>query len=126
MHQPSAEPRPSIYYKYQVHQPWLPSKHPRAAPQGRRCRRRAGGPGRRAGARSLGVRSVVLNAELQVSQGGRAIVFTRRSMEILHQVGVARRVAENGLPWRFGNSFYRGQRVFRMEAPHDADDRFFP
>jgi 3-(3-hydroxy-phenyl)propionate hydroxylase len=66
------------------------------------------------------------NAELQVSEGSRAIVFTRRSMEILQQVGVAARITANGLPWRFGNSFYRGQRVFRMEAPHDADDRFFP
>ena len=74
----------------------------------------------------LGVPSVVLTSELQVSQGSRAIVFTRRSMEILQQVGVAGRMSENGLPWRFGNSYYRGQRVFRMEAPHDADDRFFP
>jgi 3-(3-hydroxy-phenyl)propionate hydroxylase len=47
-------------------------------------------------------------------------------MEILQQVGVADRMSAVGLPWRFGNSFYRGQRVFRMEAPHDADDRFFP
>ena len=47
-------------------------------------------------------------------------------MEILQQVGTADRMTENGLPWRFGNSYYRGQRVFRMEAPHDADDRFFP
>src|SRR5256885_16950761 len=56
----------------------------------------------------------------------RSIVFTRRSMEILQQVGVAGRVSDSGLPWRFGNSFYRGQRVFRMEAPHSEDDRFFP
>ncbi|MFM2261410.1 MAG: hypothetical protein RI959_86, partial [Pseudomonadota bacterium] len=69
---------------------------------------------------------VVLESERQVSEGSRAIVFTRRSMEILQQVGVAHRMSQNGLPWRFGNSFYRGQRVFRMEAPHDADDRFFP
>ncbi len=73
-----------------------------------------------------GVPSLVLESELQVSLGSRAIVFTRRSMEILQQVGVADRMTENGLPWRFGNSYYRGQRVFRMEAPHDPDDRFFP
>jgi 3-(3-hydroxy-phenyl)propionate hydroxylase len=73
-----------------------------------------------------GVASVILESELQVSQGSRASVFTRRSMEILQQVGVAHRMSSNGLPWRFGNSFYRGQRVFRMEAPHDADDRFYP
>ncbi|HQX66714.1 MAG TPA: FAD-dependent monooxygenase, partial [Ottowia sp.] len=73
-----------------------------------------------------GVPSVLVTAELQVSQGSRAIVFTRRSMEILQQVGVDRRMSENGLPWRFGNSIYQGRTVFRMEAPHDADDRFFP
>ena len=43
-----------------------------------------------------GVSSVLLSAELQFSQGSRAIVFTRRSMEILQQVGVAHRVTENG------------------------------
>jgi 3-(3-hydroxy-phenyl)propionate hydroxylase len=73
-----------------------------------------------------GVPSVLLTSELQVSQGSRAIVFTRRSMEILQQVGVADRVTASGLPWLYGNSFYRGQRTFRMEAPHDEDDRYFP
>ena len=73
-----------------------------------------------------GVASVVLASDLQFSQGSRAIVFTRRSMEILQQVGVAHRITENGLPWHSGNSIYRGQKVFRMETPLDPDDRFFP
>ena len=47
-------------------------------------------------------------------------------LEILQQIGVAERICEKGLPWRFGNSFYRGERVFRLEAPYDEDDRFFP
>ena len=127
MHQPTTEARPSIYYDYQVHKPWLPSAH---AAQGRKQVVIVGsGPAGMVAALELarhGVPSVVVTAELQVSQGSRAIVFTRRSMEILQQVGVAARMTENGLPWRFGNSYYRGQRVFRMEATHDADDRFFP
>ncbi|MFP3498663.1 FAD-dependent oxidoreductase, partial [Pseudomonas sp. SIMBA_059] len=65
-----------------------------------------------------GIACVVLAAERQVSEGSRAIVFTRRSMEILQQVGVAERVCELGLPWSCGNSFYRNQLVFRMESPH--------
>ena len=28
MHQPTTQPRPSLYYPYQVFQPWLPSQHP--------------------------------------------------------------------------------------------------
>ena len=127
MHQPTTEARPSIYYDYRVFEPWLPSAH------GAQPRQQVvivgSGPAGMVAALELarhGVASVVLTAELQVSQGSRAIVFTRRSMEILQQVGVAGRMTENGLPWRFGNSYYRGQRVFRMEAPHDPDDRFFP
>jgi 3-(3-hydroxy-phenyl)propionate hydroxylase len=127
MHQPATQPRSSIYYNYQVHQPWLASQH---STQKRQSVVIVGsGPAGMVLALELarhGVSSVVLTAELQVSQGSRAIVFTRRSMEILQQVGVADRMTQNGLPWRFGNSYYRGQRVFRMEAPHDADDRFFP
>ncbi|MES2482157.1 MAG: FAD-dependent monooxygenase [Pseudomonadota bacterium] len=127
MHTPTAEARPSIYYTYEVFKPWLPSAHPR---QERKKVVIAGsGPAGMVTALELarhGVPSVVVTCELQFSQGSRAIVFTRRSMEILQQVGVAHRMTEGGLPWRFGNSYYRGQRVFRMEAPHDANDRFFP
>ena len=127
MHNPSTEARPSIYYTYEVFKPWLPSPH---LPQTRHKVAIAGsGPAGMVTALELarhGVPSVVLTSELQFSQGSRAICFTRRSMEILQQVGVADRVTANGLPWRFGNSFYRGQRVFRIEAPHDPDDRFFP
>ena len=127
MHQPATEARPSIYYTYQMFKPWLPSAH--AAQERQQVVIAGAGPAGMVAALELarlGVPSVVLTSELQVSQGSRAIVFTRRSMEILQQVGVAGRMSENGLPWRFGNSYYRGQRVFRMEAPHDADDRFFP
>ena len=127
MHQPTTTPRPSIYYHYEVFQPWLPSQHPK---QERKKVVIAGsGPAGMVTALELarhGVPCVVVTSELQFSQGSRAICFTRRSREILQQVGVADRMTEGGLPWRFGNSYYRGQRVFRMEAPHDPDDRFFP
>ena len=127
MHQPHAEPRRSIYYDYQVFDAWLPSSHP--AQQHAPVVIAGAGPIGLVTALALaqhGVRSVVLEAERQVSEGSRAIAFTRRSMEILQQVGVADRITANGLPWNCGNSIYRGQRVFRMENPHDPDDRFSP
>ncbi|MCK6426698.1 MAG: FAD-dependent monooxygenase [Burkholderiaceae bacterium] len=127
MHQPSSTPRPSIYYRYEVFAPWLPSAHPAQARQ--QVVIVGAGPAGMVTALELarhGVASVVLNSERQFSQGSRAICFTRRSLEILQQVGVAGRMSAAGLPWRFGNSFFRGQRVFRMEAPHSEDERFHP
>lgn len=127
MHTPSTEPRFSLYYNYQVYQPWLASQH---GPQSRHQVVIVGaGPSGMVTALALarhGVSCVVLTAEQQVSEGSRALAFTRRSMEILQQAGVAERMTEAGLPWRFGNSYYRGQRVFRLEAPHDSNDRFYP
>ncbi len=127
MHQPATEPRFSVYYPYKIFQPWLASQQ---APQERKKVVIVGsGPAGLVAARELtrlGVPVVIVTAELQVSQGSRAICFTRRSMEIMQQFGVADRVTEGGLPWRFGNSYFRGQHVFRMEAPYDPDDRFFP
>ncbi|MFC6668734.1 FAD-dependent monooxygenase [Marinobacterium aestuariivivens] len=128
MHQPQTTPRASIYYDYRVY-PF------ETAPEQRGESRRypviivGAGPIGLTTALDLaryGVPSVIVEAECQVSHGSRAIVFTRRSMEILQQVGVADRMLEKALPWRFGNSIYRGRRVFRMEAPHDDDDRFAP
>lgn len=128
MHTPHDQPRPSIYYQYRVFDAWLPpaANHTDATAP---VVIAGAGPIGMVAALELarhGVRCVLLESERQVSEGSRAIVFTRRSMEILQQVGVAGRITDNGLPWRFGNSLYRGQRVYRMQAPHDPDDRFFP
>ena len=126
MHRPETTPRASLYHAYRV--------HPHFAPQGETTPDVpvtvvGGGPIGMVTALALarhGVRCVVLQAEQQVSEGSRAIVFTRRSQEILQAVGVADAVIAKGLPWTSGNSYYRGQRVFRMESPVDEDDRFAP
>jgi 3-(3-hydroxy-phenyl)propionate hydroxylase len=128
MHQPTAIAHRSLYYDYRVH-PYV--SPPEKLGPGARHRVVIVGAGPIGLATALdlaryGIASVVLESELQVVEGSRAIVFTRRSMEILQQIGVAASVTAKGLPWRYGNSFYRGQRVFRMEAPHPQDDRFGP
>lgn len=124
LHQPLAQPRPSLYFPYRVHAPApaVPARDMPVLVVG------AGPIGlvTALGIAQQGLRCLLIESELQVSEGSRAIVFTRRSMEILQQVGAAEAIVAHGLPWRFGNSFYRGQRVFRMEAPQSADDRFAP
>ncbi|GAB3627685.1 monooxygenase [Pandoraea terrae] len=125
MHQPDITPRASLYYTYRVHPHFFSATEPSRVP----VTIVGGGPIGMVTALALarhGVRCVVLQAEQQVSEGSRAIVFTKRSQEILQHVGVADAVCAKGLPWRCGNSYYRGQRVFRMESPVDEDDRFAP
>jgi 3-(3-hydroxy-phenyl)propionate hydroxylase len=123
MHQPDTTPRRSLYHRYEVHRP-APAR-PVDAPV---IVVGAGPIGlvTALGLAQQGVFCALLTAELQVSEGSRAIVFTRRSMEILQQAGVADAVVARGLSWTGGNSFFRGRRVFRLEAPWSDDDRFAP
>ncbi|WP_370298247.1 FAD-dependent monooxygenase [Pontibacterium sp.] len=128
MHFPDSSPRASLYYNYQI----FPFRRPPEL-NGESVQHKVvivgAGPVGLVTALDLaryGIPSVLVEADVQVSQGSRAIVFTRRSMEILQQVGVADRMMEKALPWRCGNSIYRGERVFRMEAPYDEDDRYQP
>ena len=74
----------------------------------------------------FGVPSVLLEEDLQVSEGSRAIVLTRRSLEILQQMGVQKPFIEKGLPWSQGRSFYRGREIYKMVMPYDSDDRYLP
>ena len=80
MHSPSSEPRASVFYKYQIH----PYRHCPDMDSGR-----AGAPVVVVGAGPIGlataidlarfgVASIVLDEDLQVSHGSRAIVLTRR------------------------------------------------
>ena len=128
VHQPLATPRPSIFYDYAIH-PFRRPPEMDGQPSAARVVIAGAGPIGLLTALELarcGVGCIVLESELQVSHGSRAIVLTRRSMEILDHAGVAGPFVENGLTWANGRSFYRGQEVYRMVMPEDPDDRFMP
>lgn len=128
MHTPSAEPRASVFYDYKVHPYIRPPEMDGAAPTAPVVIVGAGPIGMVTALdlARFGVPSIILEQELQVSHGSRAIVLTRRSVEILQQVGLAGPFLEKGLPWSRGRSFYRGREVYQMVMPHDEDDRFLP
>lgn len=128
MHQPEQKPRSSAFYSYEIH----PFRRPPEL-EGKVSEQPVvvvgAGPIGMVVALDLarwGVASILLEAELQVSHGSRAIVLTRRSMEILQQVGVDGPFVEKGLTWNKGKSFFRGKQVYEMVMPHDPDDRFMP
>lgn len=127
MHFPETQPRNSLYYPYQVY-PYFHSPQKTVAQTGTVTIVGAGPIGMATAlllARQ-GIRVVLLSAEQQLSEGSRALVYTRRSMEILQSAGVAQRIMQKALPWTHGNSIYKGQVVFRMASPSDPHDQFAP
>ncbi len=73
-----------------------------------------------------GIEVVVLEAGSTVCGGSRATCVARRSLEVLHLVGAAQPIYRKGMPWTSGQSFYRGQLVYRLEMPHSDDERYYP
>lgn len=58
--------------------------------------------------------------------GSRAICISRRSLQILHQLGAADLFVEKGLHWTEGHSFLGQDEVFHLVMPMGPDDRFPP
>jgi len=128
MHIPSSERRPSVFYDYKIHAYRRPEEMQGMQPANPVVIVGAGpiGLATAIDLARFGVPSVILEEDLQVSEGSRAIVLTRRSVEILQQLGVETPFLEKGLPWSQGRSFFRGREVYTMLMPHDADDRYLP
>ncbi|WP_416897728.1 MAG: FAD-dependent monooxygenase [Minwuia sp.] len=73
-----------------------------------------------------GIRSVVIEAGDTESAGSRALCISRRSMEILQNLGVGEAFEAMALPWTSGQSFYRGEVIYQLEMPHSAHERYHP
>src|SRR5580658_7583034 len=116
MHVPSAEPRDSVFYTYRIH-PYCRTPDMDSGVASAPVVIVGAGPIGLVTALELarfGVPSIVLEQDLRVAHGSRAIVLTRRSLEILQQAGVDAPFRRKGLPWSLGRSFYRGKEIYRM------------
>ncbi len=128
MHQPSISPNVSSYFQYQVYPFRRPPEmdgdsavHPvvvvGAGPVGMLLA---------IFLQQQGVPTVLLEAEAQVSGGSRALAFTRRSMEIFEQAGVAHEIVRDALLWREGRSYFRNREVHHLDIPFGEHDKFWP
>lgn len=127
MHFPAAEPRKSLYYNYQVFPHYHGASSETADDQ--TVTVVGAGPIGMTAALLLakqGVKVILMSAELQLSEGSRALVYTKRSMEILQAAGAAEGIMTKALPWTHGNSIYKGQIAFRMASPVNEHDQFAP
>ena len=73
-----------------------------------------------------GLKVLVIEADDTVSYGSRATCISRRSFEVFERIGVSAALLEKCLPWTSGTSFYRDTAVFRLQMPHDANQKFAP
>jgi 2-polyprenyl-6-methoxyphenol hydroxylase-like FAD-dependent oxidoreductase len=73
-----------------------------------------------------GVAVTVFEAEEEQRRiGSRAICMQRETLEIWQRVGIGRAVAERGIQWRVGRTYFRGRELFAVELPA-SDERFPP
>ncbi len=75
---------------------------------------------------AYGVRSVLLERKNTFNDGSRAVCIARPSMQILQRIGAVEPFADKALGWRFGQSFYRGHRIYRLEMPHGDHEKYLP
>jgi 3-(3-hydroxy-phenyl)propionate hydroxylase len=73
-----------------------------------------------------GVPSVVLEADTTVCEGSRAICISRRSLEILGELGALEAHLATGLPWSGGRTFHGTREILRFAMPQDATQRVPP
>ena len=127
MHFPETKPRDSLYYRYQVY-PHFYSQSDVIADADTVTVVGAGPIGMSTALllAKQGIKVVLLSAEQQLSEGSRALVYTKRSMEILNAAGAADKIMQKALPWTHGNSIYKGQVCFRMATPVNEHDQFYP
>ena len=126
--QPSYEVVFGEYFPYSVHPPQWPA----SVREGRDTRRATvaivgGGPTGLTLAIDLaqhGIASVVIEADATVCSGSRAGAFTRRTLEIMDQIGVADEIVATGLGWNRGWTYYRDALVAESRIPDSPDQRF--
>jgi 3-(3-hydroxy-phenyl)propionate hydroxylase len=71
-----------------------------------------------------GIPAVVIEADATVCSGSRAGAFTRRTLEIMDQVGVADEIVATGLGWNRGWTYYRDTLVAESRIPDSPEQRF--
>lgn len=53
--------------------------------------------------------------------GSRAICMQRETLEIWARLGIGERVAERGVRWRTGRTYFRGRELFSVELPEGGE-----
>ncbi|HEX2766159.1 MAG TPA: FAD-dependent monooxygenase [Candidatus Limnocylindria bacterium] len=73
-----------------------------------------------------GVPVTILEAEPDHARiGSRAICMQRETLEIWQRMGVGQAIADRGIQWRVGRTYFRGRLLFSIDLP-TSDEEFPP
>ncbi len=59
-------------------------------------------------------------------EGSKALCMQRETLEIWARLGIGERIAERGVQWRVGRTYFRGRELFSVTLPGGEDDHFPP
>ena len=64
---------------------------------------------------SKGQRSVVIDRKASLSDGSRAICWSKRTLEIMDRLGVAQALLDKGVTWKKGKVFFDTRAVYEFD-----------
>lgn len=71
-----------------------------------------------------GVSLVLLDESNQVSEGSRAICFSKKSLEIFDKLDVAKPMIEKGVQWNVGKIFFRDEEIDRFDLSPERISKY--
>ena len=74
-----------------------------------------------------GVRVILLEQQGQLNgEGSKALCMQRETLEIWARLGIGEQVAQRGVQWNLGRTYFRGRELFQTRLPSAAGDHFPP
>ena len=74
-----------------------------------------------------GVKVILLEQQPRhAGEGSKALCMQRETLEIWARLGVGERVAERGVQWNVGRTYFRGRELFAIRLPSAQADHFPP
>jgi 2-polyprenyl-6-methoxyphenol hydroxylase-like FAD-dependent oxidoreductase len=74
-----------------------------------------------------GLSVILLEAHPQpTGEGSKALCMQRETLEIWDRLGIGERVAQRGIQWDVGRTYFRGRELFSVHLPGIGDDHFPP
>ena len=72
--------------------------------------------------------SVILLEEhpAPTGEGSKALCMQRETLEIWDRLGIGERVAQRGVQWNVGRTYFRDRELFSVHLPGSGDDHFPP